>query len=376
MGLFSKNPNEAAYTGGKKHWGDIIKNSDHSGESLISRAPEEDFNTNSTLIVELGEEAIFVKDGKIEEIFENGRYQLSTENYPVISRLRNAFTGGISTFNCVIYFVKKADSKEIGWGWGESSPLRIEDPKFEIDINIISTGAFKIAIEKPALLLERLAGNVDGIVKNEFYSEYIRGIVIQTVKSTIKQIIENDKTDRDIIAITGNLEEFQKQIEGVIEEKILTEYGIKLRYFIFEKITPAENDPGYLEIQQQKRQYSRMRKFNVDYRTQQALDMMNNISQNEGSGGIAAAGAGLGMGVAAGGMFGSMAQQVFSPAQQPAQPLQQQPSGRFSQKSAAEAGEVKENPVEKIKLLKEMFDIGAISQEEFDAKKQEILSRI
>ena len=26
MALFGKNPNEVAYTGGKKHWTDVIKN--------------------------------------------------------------------------------------------------------------------------------------------------------------------------------------------------------------------------------------------------------------------------------------------------------------------------------------------------------------
>lgn len=376
MGLFSKNPNEAAYSGGKKHWADVIKNEDRSGEALIWRAPEEDFNTNATLIVMPGEEAIFIKDGSIEETFENGKYQLSTENYPFISRLRNAFTGGISTFNCVVYFVKKADSKEIGWGWGENSPLRIEDPKFGQDINVISTGSFKIMIDKPRLLLQRMAGNVDGVIKDEFYSEYIRSIIIQTVKNIIKQVIKNDTAGRDIIDIIGNLEGFQKEVEAVLEEKILNEYGIRLRYFVFDKITPAENDPGYKEIMQQKRDDARMRRYGVDYRTHKALDMMENISLNEGAGGVAAAGAGLGMGMAAGGVFGSMAQQVFSSTQQPAQPIPQQPSGRFSQKSATDAGETKENPVEKIKQLKEMLDIGAISQEEFDAKKQEILNRM
>ena len=110
MALFGKNPNETAYTGGKKHWADVIKNTG-PGELLIWRQPEEDFNTNSTLIVMPGEEAIFIKGGNIEEVFGNGTYKLSTENYPFISRLRNAFTGGISTFNCVVYFVRKADSQ-------------------------------------------------------------------------------------------------------------------------------------------------------------------------------------------------------------------------------------------------------------------------
>lgn len=69
MGLFNKNPNEVAYTGGKKHWADVIKNTG-PGELLIWRQPEEDFNTNSTLIVMPGEEAIFIKGGTVEQTFE------------------------------------------------------------------------------------------------------------------------------------------------------------------------------------------------------------------------------------------------------------------------------------------------------------------
>ena len=49
MALFGKNPNEVAYTGGKKHWADVIKNTG-PGELLIWRQPEEDFNTNSTVV--------------------------------------------------------------------------------------------------------------------------------------------------------------------------------------------------------------------------------------------------------------------------------------------------------------------------------------
>ena len=111
MALFGKNPNETAYTGGKKHWADVIKNTG-PGELLIWRQPEEDFNTNSTLIVMPGEEAIFIKGGNIEEVFGNGTYKLSTENYPFISRLRNAFTGGISTFRSSVVINKNAKNSK------------------------------------------------------------------------------------------------------------------------------------------------------------------------------------------------------------------------------------------------------------------------
>ena len=62
---------------------------------------------------------------------------------------------------------------------------------------------------------------------------------------------------------------------------------------------------------------------------------------------------------AMGGMMGGMMQNSFSP-----NPLQQQPSPTT-------------NPImEKLKQLKDMFDMGLISQEDFDKKKQELLSQM
>ena len=157
MGLFNnKNPNETAFTGGKKHWADVIKNTG-DGELLIWRQPEEDFNTNSTLIVMPGEEAIFIKGGTVEQTFENGTYKLSTENYPFISRLRNAFTGGISTFNCVVYFVRKAHSEEILWG--TDSPIQVRDKMLGIATKLKARGAYKVQIDNPVKFLEKLIGN-------------------------------------------------------------------------------------------------------------------------------------------------------------------------------------------------------------------------
>jgi len=91
-----------------------------------------------------------------------------------------------------------------------------------------------------------------------------------------------------------------------------------------------------------------------DWTKQQQFDILKSIASNESGGGIASAGAGLGMGLAAGGMFGNMVQQTFNQSRQP----------------------TNANPVESIKQLKELFDIGAITQEEFDTKKKEILSKM
>lgn len=101
MALFPKNPNESLFPGGKKHFTEVIKN-DQSGVDQIAYVnSQEDFNIGSTLIVGPGEQAIFLRDGQIVgEPFGPGRYVLETNNYPFVSRLVNAVSGGVSSFHC------------------------------------------------------------------------------------------------------------------------------------------------------------------------------------------------------------------------------------------------------------------------------------
>ena len=390
MALFRKNPNEAAYTEGKKHWADVIKNSG-PGELLIWRQPEEDFNTNSTLIVMPGEEAIFIKGGTVEQTFDNGTYKLSTENYPFISRLRNAFTGGVSTFNCVVYFVRKAHSVEIRWG--TDSPIQVRDKMLGIATKLRARGAYKVQIGNPVKFLEKLIGN------NVFYQtqEELNKYFINEFQSKIKSVIAKaiNESDTEILGIDSRLDELSDTIEPFMQE-ILDDYGLKCV-----KFTVAAVD---IDDDELRRRYdeigidaiAKMRNAQADkavigilgndWGKQQAANILGNLSMNPGAGGVAAAGAGMGMGMAAGGAFGSMAQQMFAPmsnsvpVQQP-QPFQQAPSGRFSQAPQGNNTQTppspsQKDPMEVLGKLKRMLDAGLIEQAEYDAKKAEILSRM
>jgi membrane protease subunit (stomatin/prohibitin family) len=385
MALFGRNPNESAYVGGKKHWADVIKNSG-SGNLLIWRQPEEDFNTNSTLIVLPGEEAIFIKGGIIEQTFDNGTYKLSTENYPFISRLRNAFTGGISTFNCVVYFVRKTHSMEILWG--TSSPIQVRDKLLGIATKLRARGAYKIQVENPERFLTKLIGNnIKAMEQQELLDDYFANEFQSKIKSSITQAV--NETQTELLGIEARIEEFAGAVEpflGVVFE----DYGLKMIKFsiaaldleddelrrrydeigmdAIAKLRNAQADKGAIDI------------LGNDWGRQQAANILGTLAANPGSGGIAAAGAGLGMGMAAGGVFGNMAQQMFTPIQQQTPPTaSSQPSSRFTQKStntSSTPGGGTEDPVASLKKLKEMLDLGLIEQAEFDAKKTEIMSRM
>lgn len=390
MALFRKNPNEVAYTEGRKHWADVIKNSG-SGELLIWRQPEEDFNTNSTLIVMPGEEAIFIKGGTVEQTFDNGTYKLSTENYPFISRLRNAFTGGISTFNCVVYFVRKAHSVEIRWG--TDSPIQVRDKMLGIATKLRARGAYKIQIGDPVKFLEKLIGN------NVFYQtqEELNKYFINEFQSKIKSVIARaiNESDTEILGIDSRLDELSDTIEPFMQE-ILDDYGLKCVKFTVAAVDIDDDElrrrydeigiDAIAKMRNAQADKAVMGILGDDWGKQQAANILGNLSMNPGAGGVAAAGAGMGMGMAAGGAFGSMAQQMFAPmssstpVQQP-QPFQQAPSGRFSSSPQPNNTQTppspsQEDPMEVLGKLKRMLDAGLIEQAEYDAKKAEILSRM
>lgn len=394
MSLFGRNPNEEYYSGGRKHWTDVIKNSG-PGELMIWRQPEEDFNTNSTLIVMPGEQAIFIKGGNVEQVFENGTYRLSTENYPFISRLRNAFSGGISTFNCVVYFVRRADSQEIIWG--TDSPIQVRDKVWGVRTEARVRGAYKVRIDNPVKFLEKLLGNNIQYQTQDELKKYFMNEFQGKIKSAVSRYLNS--LEQELIGIDAYIDDLSEQIQPRIDE-IVQEYGLRCVRFSLSgldvdtskydaidesqiaaigKANLARGDRSYMDI------------MGEDWGRQQAANILGDLARNPGAGGVGAMGAGMGMGMAAGSVFGNMANQMFEPMHRQQQPtnnaVPQTPvqNSRFAPRNSGnstmstDAPQMKnsgEDPLEVLGKLKKMLDAGLIEQAEYDAKKAEILKRM
>lgn len=387
MALFNKNPNESAYVGNKKHWTDVIKNSG-SGEFFIWRQPEEDFNTSSTLIVMPGEEAIFIRGGNVEQTFESGTYKLSTENYPFISRLRNTFSGGISTFSCVVYFVRKAHSIEIRWG--TDSPIQVRDKLLGIATKLRCRGSYKVQIENPVKFLEKLIGNNVPLQLQEELNKYFINEFQSKIKSVIARALNESNTE--LLGIDAHLDEFSEIIEPFMQET-LEDYGLRCEKFVVaaididdDELRRRYDEIGMNAIAKMRGAQADKAVMDVlgdDWGKQQAVNILADLANNPSTGGVAAAGAGMGMGIGVGSTFGSMAQQIFIPMTdsfvQPHQPpIQSKFFENFTQQSATntQAQASTEDPMKVLEKLKKLLDAGLIEPAEYDAKKAELLSRL
>lgn len=366
MGLFKKNPNEVEFTGGKKHWTDVIKNTG-DGNLLIWRQPEEDFNTNSTLVVMPGEEAIFVNQGVIEQVFENGTYTLSTNNYPFISRLRNAFSGGISTFNCVVYFVRKASSVEIKWG--TDSPIQVRDKILGIATKLRARGSYKIQVENSAKFLETVIGNNIQCATQDDLNKFF----ISQFQSKIKSAVAKElcASETEVLGIDARLDEFSDLIKPQVNE-LLSVNGLKCSAFSIMAID-IDDENGLREkydqigmsqietIRGAQAQKAALDTLGINWAQQQSAEVLKAMAANPGN--IAGQmGAGIGMGMATANAFGEIANQMFNSNTVP------------TMQNAVQNNSVNDDPMEKLSKLKKMLDAGLIEQSEYDAKKAEILS--
>ena len=129
---------------------DVI-NYEGGNDVLVWKHPCEDFNTGSHLIVHESQEALFMCNGQVAEIFGPGRHDLKTENIPVLRRLLNIPTGGVSPFHCEVYYINKSIPMDLKWGTPDQ--VIAMDPQFH-------KNEFR----------KELRGRIHGVVGRSFYS--------------------------------------------------------------------------------------------------------------------------------------------------------------------------------------------------------------
>ena len=285
--------------------------------------------------------------------------------------------------------MRKAISQEIYWG--TSSPISVRDKKWNIVTNAKVRGSYKVRIDNARLFLEKLIGNnirlrtqadLDGYFVCEFQGK---------IKSAVSKFLNS--LEQELIGVDAYLDELSEKVEPFIDEA-LDDYGLKCVKFSLSGLDIDATKYDMLDASQIEL-ITRTRGFqgdkagldilSNDWGRVQGVGILKDLANNPGAGGVAAAGAGMGMGIGAAGAFGSIAQQVFAPAQngfapqQPSNPTHNTPSGRFTQKSASSAPANTanaEDPMEVLGKLKKLLDAGLIEQAEYDAKKAEILSRM
>lgn len=223
MGIFDKLKGELV---------DIIEWTDDSSNTMIWRFPryQNEIKYGAQLIVRESQQAIFVNEGKIADVFNPGRYVLETQNMPILTTLRGWKYGFNSPFKAEVYFVNTKNFTD--QKWGTKNPIMLRDAEFG-PIRLRAFGTFALKIKDGGKFVKEIAGTQAHFTTEEV-SEQLRNLII----TRFTDVIGESKIP--VLDLAANYDELSKFIYDKITPEF-DEYGLVVTKFLVENISlPTE----------------------------------------------------------------------------------------------------------------------------------------
>lgn len=272
---------------------DLVK---YNGPSNVFawKFPSEELSTFTQLIVNQSQEAILVKEGRITDIFQAGRYVLDTANIPILNDIINIPFGGKSPFTAEVWYINKAYKLDIKWG--TPSPIQLQDPHFGIFAAVRANGIFGIQITDSEKFLRKLVGTLP-IFDADNMTKFFRGIYVTKVKDAIATYLV--KYGVGILEINAHLNELSEFLKNDLIP-FLEEYGITLITFYVNDISIPEDDDGVKQLKQALSKRAEMGIVGYNYQQERSFDTLEGAAKNTASASSSIVGAGLGMAMGVG----------------------------------------------------------------------------
>ena len=269
---------------------DIIEWTDDSNDTMVYRFEryENQIKNGAKLTVREGQNAVFINEGQLADVFAPGMHELSTENLPILSTLKGWKYGFNSPFVAEVYFVNMTRFTDLKWG--TMNPIMMRDPDFGI-VRVRAFGSYVIQIKNPSEFIKKVVGT-DGSFTKEGITEQIRNLIVSRFADVIGQ------SKIPVLDLAGRYQEMGSFLAEQIGPSV-EEYGLELVTMLIENVSV----PPEVEAAIDKRS-SMGAVGNLDqYMKFQAANAME-------GGGAASDAMGMGMGFA---MANQMAQNLNNP---------------------------------------------------------------
>jgi membrane protease subunit (stomatin/prohibitin family) len=326
----------------KKQFVDIIHYTEDVDGVLGYRFPMQDFEIQygAQLTVRESQAALFVNEGQVADVFmEPGRYRLTTQTLPVLTYLQNWGKLFESPFKSDVYFYSLR--LQLNRKWGTPNPITIRDKEFGA-VRLRAFGIYTYKISDPGVFYKRISGT-RAVYTVEDLDDQLRNTIVSSITDMFGE------SAIPFLDMAANQDEFGAAMKDTLAG-VFDGYGLALDAIQVQNISLPEELQKYLDQRIGMDVVGDMRRV-TQFQTAQSIPI---AAANEG--GIAGAGAGLGAGMT----IGQAMTSAITGASQAGQP----------------AGEAAEDIPALLERLHGLFTKGIITQEEFDAKKAELLKKI
>ena len=336
---------------GKAQFIEIIEWLDDSNDTLAWRFPvrDQEIKNGAKLVVRESQEAVFVNEGQLADVFKPGTHPLTTQNLPVLADLKGWKYGFQSPFKAETYFISTRLYNDLKWG--TSNPIMMRDADFGM-LRIRAFGIYSIKVADSGTFLKQLVGT-NGVYTVEDISEQLRKTIMSRFTDTLGE------AKIPALDLAAKYDELSDLVKQKLQDEFKT-MGLELSKFFVENISLPEEVEAMMD---KRTSVGMMAPVMGAYTQMQVADSIPLAAQNPG--GVAGMGMGMGLGFGMGNMMG---QQMGTAAGQMAQaPF---PAGA-APAAAAPAKSLKDELTE----LKELFDGQLITQGEYDTQRAAIMKK-
>lgn len=281
---------------------DIIEWLDPTRDTLVHRFERynNEIKYGAQLVVREGQAAVFVNMGKVADVFAPGIYKLETKNLPILSTLMGWKYGFESPFKAEVYFVSTRQFTDLKWG--TMNPVMLRDAEFG-PVRLRAFGTYAIRVKDPAALIRQIVGT-DGRFTIDQITEQLRNVIV----SRFTDILGGSKIP--VLDLAGNYDELGQFITERIGAEF-EQYGLELTKLLVENISLPPEVEKALDARSSMGIVGDLSKY-----TQfQVANSVPDAAKNPG--GLAAAGAAIGIGAAMAAPVLHAAQQAANPAATP-----------------------------------------------------------
>ncbi|RMG69591.1 MAG: SPFH domain-containing protein, partial [Bacteroidetes bacterium] len=275
---------------------DVIEWVDYSRDVLMWKFPDQDkeVKMGAQLTVRDSQVAILINEGKMADVFEAGRHELTTRNMPIMTTLRSWKYGFDSPFKVDVYFFNTrqfTDNK-----WGTPSPVTIPDSKFG-QVEFRAFGSYNFRISDYETFFRELAGTNPVLTLSDVEGT-LRGKLVDRFTEIVAEMAEHNFS---FVQMQANKTEFVDALMPRISE-YFAGFGLALTDFSIQSITLPPELQEYLRKNTQMNMVGDMQRF-MQF---QAANAVQKSAENPSGGN---AGMDMGTGFAMGQMMMNMMNQ-------------------------------------------------------------------
>jgi membrane protease subunit (stomatin/prohibitin family) len=343
----------------KKQFIDIIEWTEDGDGVLAWRYPMEDreIQNGGSLTVRDSQMAVFVNEGKVADVFGPGRYTLTTATLPILTYLQNWDKLFKSPFKSDVYFF--STRQQIDQRWGTSQPVTIRDKDFGA-VRLRAFGNYAYRIADPRLFYTEISGTRERYTVSDIDGQ-LRGLMLQDISNAV------GASGTPFLDLAANQVAFAKALQDATAPAF-EKLGLKLEMVTMQNVSLPDELQKILDQKIGMGMVGDTAKF-MQYQTAQSIPALAAGAANGGGGGgIVGSAVGLGAGVALGQVMASQLGQGLA-SSAPGAPA-------AAAGAAAAAGVKPEDVMATLERLADFKTKGILTQEEFDAKKAELLKKL